>query len=359
MTKNGRLQQIIVVFCISSMLVFSSATRAGELSFAQSCQSILTRVNNFIFKRPWNPIEELQITTQELSLLKAWVEKHNYSFYQAPYFLEEHVLLLFSELPIALRDKLMSKNLKQLTPQEFERRMSNLKSWVNSGDYQIRNPLVDGLALVYHRSYSWQDAKVRERIEKRMHELKNNEQKSKYFLNEIQARIYEAQRVGLLLNSKTAEYRIQVKDGYIQVPDGPRYKIESRSEDGTLIVKIPKDRVLRTQDYLNGQIILQYRAEASRGKGFVLDGDMVADGRYFILDGHHRLAASEDYIYGMLRPHEDGHFYAQTHMQILRFYAHWSTIPVAEREEILKQAIGSPIAAIREAYYRYMALEHL
>jgi hypothetical protein len=135
-------------------------------------------------------------------------------------------------------------------------------------------------------------------------------------------------------------FDLKIESSQVIFPNGSRYPVLKRYSDGTLVVGVPHQFVMRTQVYLNSEIVARYRSD-SKLKTMVFEGTWMPDGRVMIIDQHHRTAAYQsvfrDPIPFILKPDKDGVYRSTSYLYPMKFYTSWSVIPDKEKLELLEK----------------------
>ena len=306
----------------------------------------------FFHNRALARLEVIRLSSQDLNALNSWVSETRTRLGTATLH-EKLALYEFSKLPQNIRESLFLEGDKAITPEHLYLRLSQLDA-----DH-YGHPVLKLIPRAYDSARfagkEAQDIRGLQSLIDRV--LAEGPAAMAALERDIEWRAFESAHEALLLSHANPEYEIQVIGNSIRVPDGAMYPIERRLDDGTLLVKVRRENILVTQDYLNGAIVAEYRNDPKLGKdGFW--GEMVADGRFFIMDQHHRTAAYADthngWVLVQIKPSEGGRYVAKTHLDVLQFYTHWSHVLPDERTRIYRAAEKSPIEAIRAKYYELM-----
>jgi hypothetical protein len=166
-----------------------------------------------------------------------------------------------------------------------------------------------------------------------------------------------------------------VTGGKIRFPDGAIYRVLRTEANGDLIVGVPYQNIVRTQDYLNPAIVAEYVADPSLKK-IVFEGEFFPDGRVMIMDQHHRTVAyarfySEELPF-RLKLHAqsaDGkpEYVTSPHLRLLKFLTLWGGLGDDQRAVLLAHIERAqsrngedPVAPMRDLYYsmtRFRRLE--
>jgi hypothetical protein len=163
-----------------------------------------------------------------------------------------------------------------------------------------------------------------------------------------------------------AHFRAVVAGGTIRLPDGLLYRVLRTETNGDLIVGVPYQNIVRTQDYLNRSIVAEYVADPSLKK-IVFEGEFFPDGRVLIMDQHHRTVAyAEKYskelpfrLKAQSRNAEgDPEYVTSPHLRLLKFLTLWGGLADDQRAVLLAHIARTPpgnseaaMAPMRELYY--------
>jgi hypothetical protein len=169
----------------------------------------------------------------------------------------------------------------------------------------------------------------------------------------IHYRYFENKSKFMLRNNNNTNYNVQVSQSTLITPDGVRMKIEKKLKDGSLLIRVPADRIFKTQDYLNIDTVIRHAKNKSLGKkGF--RGDLTPDGRFFILDGHHRTTAysmkNDNKVLMRIFPNKEGKYYSLTHFDLINFYGLWSNVEFKLKNKIYRDAQAGEYGGIKNLY---------
>jgi hypothetical protein len=166
-----------------------------------------------------------------------------------------------------------------------------------------------------------------------------------------------------------------VENDKIRFPDGAIYRVLRREASGDLVVGVPYQNLVRTQDYLNPTIVADYVGDPSLKK-IVFEGEFFPDGRVMIMDQHHRTVAyAQKYSKELpfrLKLHSrnaqgDPEYVTSPHLRLLKFLTLWGGLGEEQRAVLLTHIDRHPqgdtqdaVAPMRELYYsmtRFRRLE--
>ncbi len=328
------------------------------------CKRISFKFQDWMAQVRSNPIE---FSSKERQEMENWLKKTTLSQSHKPVILEDHTLLQIRHLNPTLIEKIFHYPHGRAVPwRDIDTRMKENKFKV------VDNPTFDFLVnRIYSRLYDRYEGSEFQpqydpvtllilQIKEATKWSKERVQKVK---EDLAQRILESEGLSNLNGEANPAYEIKVinSGNSIRTPDGQTLKILQKLEGGTLVIEMPFEGVMQTQSYLNLQIVSKYLGEfkkpQDRPVGF--EGEVTADGRFFILDGHHRTKAygmvNQMKIPALLKPHQNGRYYAKSHLSILRFYAVWDNIPVSDRNHVYRESKeGRGYQAIYPLYYKYV-----
>ncbi len=308
------------------------------------------------------------LTSVELGQLKDWSERFGLNIrYHVPNFHRELSAYVIGQLPKEIRFKLLSLDGIELTGQQAALRLGSTED--NRVSWSLLTQFLGRQSFESEYASAWK--MVEAEIVK--FENANPDVKAKT-IAEVERRVKEIRAASALSNPYQPFYEVTVSQDRIRAPDGKEFKIVKRLANGTIVFEIPFHHILRTEDYRSRDRILYYMQDMARNpkryQNGVMQaksprsiGELTADGRYFIMDGHARTEAyanlHKNVVLVDIEPASDGRFYAMTHYDILRFYSVWHSIPEAERAQIESAATRGSFAEVREAYYRFWGVERL
>jgi hypothetical protein len=141
-------------------------------------------------------------------------------------------------------------------------------------------------------------------------------------------------------------YPVVVQGDRVRFPDGVSRRIVGKTKDGDLVIGVPFDHVVRTQDYVSGEIVGQYAADPALKK-MIFQGEFLPDGRVLILDQHHRTLAYSRVVSPeipfVLRANPAAaanasipRYSTESHLRLLKFRSQWEGVSSEERIALMR-----------------------
>ena len=288
----------------------------------------------------------VNLSRQQWWELNQWNKKYSYPKGEKPIFLHEHLPYLLEGLSPEIISEIFTEKGRLLKAKAMYRRLEAMNL-----DF-MANPVLYSMVGFRPRQGGLNTDPVAHLITVASRQFSADERTE--IIKEVQERIEEAHHEGVLSNRETAEYEIIVEGSRVIFPDGYSYKIKRRRFDGRLLIEVPKENVVKTQGYLDLNIVMKKAASGKAHKKIFDTSSWLPDGRLMLLDGHHSFSAAPgDFIRAHITPDKNGRYYSLPHISPLIFFMYWNAVPEDIKEEIFKKAEESPADAIRPLYQTY------